>query len=512
MSTVSPTSDDPSEPKAPEVTEAVMREPKKTPYSLASLLDLDEADLAEPLSRAAPPEHRWEQMSIGMAPETGEATSTPMRRGVATQPPDAGTELIPGSDVPGAVQVPVYLAGRALHDLMQGSAIDDGDLLALSESHAVLPSAEPAADGWTMPPSMEAAASTTTPLSTGAITTPVRGPAIAQKVTGRARKKQDAPAALFTKTEHGPLVWPSRRPSKTPRVTREECPRCQSLYVGPTCTACGFEAALPVRIRKSGMWHELGNSFLESDSRIIRTIGALAFVPGELTDAFLAGQRKRYLGPILLTAIALLIFGVASAFGSLRPRPDRALSIGAEHTALQAPGLSNPAAVNLQVDAQPDLISDMATTMDYIPVLWFALMLTCVCGTMSAMRSFQLKDDYAEWAFGAHFSAWFVVMWAVVVPIVLLAVKFGFELSAGWEGVTRIRYTESGDIEGLSRRWNTFRAITVSPYFHSALLATGLLPWAIVAYRRVFDSSWGVAVVVGVVITAIPILLLQPFN
>jgi Protein of unknown function (DUF3667) len=497
---------------APDGAEAAPREPKRTPYSLASLLDLDESELAEPLSRAAPPEHRWEQLTLGVASETGEATSAPLRTGAASQPPADGTELIPGMDAPGAVEVPVYLAGRALHDLMQGSTpaeiVTAGEL---AETTAESPSHD-AADGWVMPASGQADGETT-PLSTGTVTTPTRPLAIAQRASGRARRQQEAPAALFTKTEFGPLVWPSRRPAKTPRSVREECPKCGTLFLGMTCTACGFEVVVPARSRRSGLWHNLGTSFLESNSRIVRTIGALVFAPGEITDSYLGGQRQRYAGPFVLTVIALLVFAVASAMGSLRPRPDRSLAIGTDdRTTEYAAGLLHPVTVNLQVDAPPDLISNVATTMDYIPLLWFPLMAFCVVGAVSALRSFQRRDDYSEMLFGVEFSCWFVIIWAFIVPLALLAMKYGFELSAGWQGVTRVRYAMSGDVEGLSRQWNWLRNVSVTPTFHSLLLAAGVMPWATAAYHRVFDASWAQSVFAGLLVTAVPVLLLLPFR
>jgi Protein of unknown function (DUF3667) len=443
---------------------------------------------------------------------TGEATSAPLRTGAASQPPQEGTELIPGMDAPGAVEVPVYLAGRALHDLMQGSTPAEIVVSDAFSHEAGDAAPSEAADGWVMPSSGQADGETT-PLSTGSVTTPTRPLAIAQRASGRARRQQEAPAALFTKTEFGPLVWPSRRPARTPRSVREECPKCGTLFLGLTCTACGFEVAIPARSRRSGLWHNLGTSFLDSNSRILRTIGATLFAPGELTDSYLGGQRQRYVGPFLLTMLALVIFAVASAMGSLRPRPDRSLAIGPDDRTTEfAAGLVHPVTVNLQVDAPPDLISNVATTMDYIPILWFPLMAFCVVGAVSALRSFQRRDDYSEMLFGVEFSCWFVIVWALAIPLTLLALKYGFELSAGWQGVTRVRYAMSGDIEGLSRQWNWLRNVTLTPAFHSLLIAVGLLPWAITAYRRVFDASWMQSVLAGLLVTAVPVLLLLPFR
>ena len=48
-------------------------------YSLAALLELNDEELAQPLSRAGPAEHRWEQLTLGVAPDTGDAQATTFR-------------------------------------------------------------------------------------------------------------------------------------------------------------------------------------------------------------------------------------------------------------------------------------------------------------------------------------------------------------------------------------------------------------------------------------------------
>ena len=431
------------------------------PFTLASLLELNDEELAQPLSRVAPPGHRWEQLSIGVTPETGEAIAAALISGAASQPPMNERELIPGLDVPGAIEVPVYLAGRALSDLMRTS------------------------------------------------TAPINPPAIKVTAVGAPRKKQPAPAANFAKSTESPVLWPKRTSDASPNVLPQECAKCGQPSHGESCTRCGHETAVPAPLQHP--WSHFIAAFLDSDSRVLRTIGALVLAPGELTRAYLAGQRRRYVGPIAVATAALLLFAIASAIGGLRPRPDRTLMIGADRTEEVMPGLANPAVANLAVDRPPDLVRDIATTIDSVPLLWFPLMGFGLIAIVAALRAFQWSVDHADVVYTAHFASWFVIWWGLAVPLLLLVMKFAFEYSAAWDGVGRVRYIEGGQIDGLSPTWNALHATVVTPAFHTWLVGLGLAPWAVIAWRRAFETSWLRAGIAGLVVTAVPLLLLVPF-
>ncbi len=439
------------------------------PFTLASLLELNDADLAQPLSRSAPEEHRWEQLSLGVAPDTGHAVATTLRSGPASQPPSAATELIPGLSVPGAVEVPVYLAGRALRQLM----------------HA------PAAGDTSVPE--------------------VRPPAIAVPAVGRPRTRMEAPAANFATAGSGSVLWPKRRKPVAATALPQECAKCGAPVDAERCTHCDHDVAVSSRARRAGPWNDVIAAFLESDSRVIRTIGALVLAPGELTSAYFGGRRRRYFAPSTLAIATLILFAVISGLGGLRPRPDRALMIGAERTAESQAGLADHAGIDGAVDSPPDLLRDVASALDYLPLLWLPLMAFGVGAVVAGVRTIDRRDDNLELVFTAHFAAWFVVWWGLVVPAVLLVAKFGLEYAATLAGATHVRSLENGQLEGLPASWNAIRSVTVSPGFHTALLASGLLPWAIVAHRRAFDSTWTRAALAGGLVVAVPLLLLLPF-
>jgi hypothetical protein len=91
----------------------------------------------------------------------------------------------------------------------------------------------------------------------------------------------------------------------------EHCPNCGDPSPRDYCAACGqrnFD--LHVSFRK--IVGEFFGELASVDSRIARTIVPFLFRPGELTRAYLAGQRKRFSSPIRLFLVAsFLAFVVA---------------------------------------------------------------------------------------------------------------------------------------------------------------------------------------------------------
>lgn len=448
---------------------------RRGPFTLASLLDLNEEELAQPLSRVAPSEQHWEQLSFAVTPETGEAVPAELRTVAGTPAPLNEHELIPGLDVPGAVEVPVYLAGRTITKLLQD---EDASLLPAN----------------------------------------VRPPAISIAAVGRPKKKLTAPVANFAKAAEVPMFWPKgtekaaaqkHTAEKPTGILPQECAQCGSPSNGERCAVCGHETAVPAPLPHP--WGHFVAAFLDSDSRVVRTVGALVLTPGELTRAVLIGHRRRYVAPLIVATAALILFAIVSALGGLRPRPDRTLMIGTDRTAEAMPGLVDWRPVNPAVDAPPDFIRDVATTMDYVPLLWFPLMAFGVIAVTAALRMFKPREPQAEVVFTAHFASWFVLWWGVAVPLLLLVLKFGFEYSAAWDGVGRVRYVDNGQIDGLSPTWNAFHSAIVSPAFHSLLIGLGVAPWAIIAWHRAFESSWIRAAIAGLLTTLVPLVLLIPF-
>jgi len=94
------------------------------------------------------------------------------------------------------------------------------------------------------------------------------------------------------------------------------CLNCGTVLQGPFCHYCGqpdknFLRFFPVLLR------ELMEDFLDFDSRFMRTMKPLLFIPGKLTRDYLDGRRFRYTPPLrlyLFTSIAC--FFLATLFTS----------------------------------------------------------------------------------------------------------------------------------------------------------------------------------------------------
>lgn len=470
-------------------------------FTLAALLDLDDAELAQPLPRVAPPEHRWEQLSLRVTPETGEAIPSSIRSGRATQPPAGEMDLIPGLDDPGAVEVPVYLAGRTLMEFLRpGREGDDTSTLDIEgPSIFAAPPLEsaPLTSGVEKPSAMPRPA-------------PAKPLAIATKSTRKPRRRVEPPVANFEKSESASVLLPRRRTPTSPAIVVRECARCRTPFTAEACESCGHTESVAPRVARLSLFQRTSSYLLDHDNRAVRTLAALVLAPGELTADYLRGHRRRYFNPAIVFGIAVVIIAVTCTMAGLRPRPDRFLSIGDDRTELFGAGLVDRQ-INGTMYEEPDMVRDTLQLFSAYPPLWVPFMLLGVVAVIAAVRITQRREGPAEMVFAAHFTAAFALWWALGVPLLLLLTRWGFEYAAHLNGLTSVRYIADGQVAGMSRFWNSARATVIAPGFHSALLAFGLVPWCAVAYRRAFEDSWTRAIVAGVLTVAVPLVLLLPF-
>ena len=87
------------------------------------------------------------------------------------------------------------------------------------------------------------------------------------------------------------------------------CANCGHPLIGAYCAICGQ----PTNVHRRsvlGLMHELFVDVVNFDSRILRTIRALLFKPGELPTAFREGRTQRYVPAFRLYLFVSLIFFV----------------------------------------------------------------------------------------------------------------------------------------------------------------------------------------------------------
>jgi hypothetical protein len=103
-------------------------------------------------------------------------------------------------------------------------------------------------------------------------------------------------ASAADATSASAVVTAAARPGHT-HIAAMLCANCGAPLSGHFCSHCGQRAEHAVH----SLWHfmrEVTEDLTHADSRLWRTLRALLFKPGYLTQEFLAGRRVSYLPPL----------------------------------------------------------------------------------------------------------------------------------------------------------------------------------------------------------------------
>ncbi|HUS20288.1 MAG TPA: DUF3667 domain-containing protein, partial [Terriglobales bacterium] len=103
--------------------------------------------------------------------------------------------------------------------------------------------------------------------------------------------------------------------SSTPIVKDvAECANCGHAPTGVHCPACGEEQPAHHDLSLRHFFHEAVHEFVHLDSRLFRTLKALLFQPGFLTQEYFAGRKARYFRPLrlylVIFALSLFVFSL----------------------------------------------------------------------------------------------------------------------------------------------------------------------------------------------------------
>jgi len=102
----------------------------------------------------------------------------------------------------------------------------------------------------------------------------------------------------------------------TPARPAPPCANCGAPMYGPFCYACGQPEKGMIRHLASVM-SDVADTIFNVDSRIFRSIPALYFRPGHLTNEYFAGRRTRYVTPFRLFFFLCVIAFFAIQFTSM---------------------------------------------------------------------------------------------------------------------------------------------------------------------------------------------------
>jgi hypothetical protein len=92
------------------------------------------------------------------------------------------------------------------------------------------------------------------------------------------------------------------------------CPSCNSTVATRHCPVCGERALRAKDLTLAGLLGQLFHTLSSVDSRLLRSLRALIAQPGALTNAYLRGQRKPFIGPFQLFLIINVVFFAAQSF------------------------------------------------------------------------------------------------------------------------------------------------------------------------------------------------------
>lgn len=102
-------------------------------------------------------------------------------------------------------------------------------------------------------------------------------------------------------------------PVSAENVSLTTCPYCHSVFLGPYCAHCGQPqdtGRRPIR----GLLHDAVQRSVDGESRILRSLWALLFRPGELSRAFRQGCTNAYIPAVRFYLFISLFFFVILSF------------------------------------------------------------------------------------------------------------------------------------------------------------------------------------------------------
>lgn len=89
------------------------------------------------------------------------------------------------------------------------------------------------------------------------------------------------------------------------RLAGPPCPNCETPLVGAYCHGCGQKAHLHDKLKH--LVEEFAEGIAHFDGRLWRTLPLLALKPGQLSRAWMAGKRVRYVAPLHLFLFAVFL-------------------------------------------------------------------------------------------------------------------------------------------------------------------------------------------------------------
>ena len=92
------------------------------------------------------------------------------------------------------------------------------------------------------------------------------------------------------------------------------CPTCKTGVETLHCPGCGEKALQPKDLTFVGLMTQVVHGLSSIDSRLLQSLKVLLTRPGAVTNAYVLGPRKPYIGPFQLFLIVNVVFFAVQAF------------------------------------------------------------------------------------------------------------------------------------------------------------------------------------------------------
>lgn len=139
-------------------------------------------------------------------------------------------------------------------------------------------------------------------------------------------------------------------------TTAGDCKNCGAALAGRYCSACGQQADVGIPSLGSLLGGALGDLY-NFDSRLWRSLLALARRPGLLTNLYLAGQRESFTPPFRMYVVTSVVFFVL--FSLLRPASSPPAPVAVVGGDAATPAAAEPAAA-----AAEGTVTSLGITVD----------------------------------------------------------------------------------------------------------------------------------------------------
>jgi hypothetical protein len=203
------------------------------------------------------------------------------------------------------------------------------------------------------------------------------------------------------------------------------CPSCNGWSSAAYCAECGERRPSSRDLTLRGLFWQLFHAFSSIDSRLIRSFRMLLTRPGQLSAAYVRGQRVGYLGPLQIFIIANALFFATQSL-------TRTNIVGAlldSHLHRQDWRALAQTLVERRLAARGTTLEAYAPVFDQAVVLnakSLIITMTLPFALLLPMMYFRSRQPFvAHFVFSLHFFAFVLVLFCVDLLIAAADAYFG---------------------------------------------------------------------------------------